>query len=134
MRCFDMHIQIVMSCLLCVLPLCCSVSAEHLEHLEFPGTGHEQQTAPVCPVADIKGQDTKLLLVDPFYYQFQGCMCLAGYTPAITKQNNTTVAMVCEQHPGKQVGCLHAQLLLGLLLARQQPNRQCCLRYCIFTS
>jgi hypothetical protein len=87
-----------------MLPLLCSLSAEHLEHLEFPGTGVEQQTAPVCPVAVVKGHDTKLLLVDPFYYQYQGCMCLAGYTPAVAEENHTAVAMVCEQHPERQVG------------------------------
>jgi hypothetical protein len=114
-----------MSCRLRVLLLLCSLSAEHLEHLQFPGTGLEQQTAPTCPVAGVKGQDTKLLLVDPFYYQFQGCMCLAGYAPAVTEQNNAAVAMVCERHPAQQVGHLHAQLLVGQLLAGQQLNRQC---------
>jgi hypothetical protein len=98
-----MRLHAAMPCPLCVLPLLCSLSSEHLEHMEFPAAGHEQQTAPVCPVAGVKGQDTKLLLADPFYYQFQGCMCLAGYTPAVTEENNTAVAMMCQQHPAKQV-------------------------------
>jgi hypothetical protein len=60
--------------------------------------------APTCPHVGVKGQDTTLLLVDPVYYQFEGCKCLAGYAAAVTEANSTAVAVVCEKHAEPKVG------------------------------
>ncbi|WIA33706.1 hypothetical protein OEZ86_006824 [Tetradesmus obliquus] len=76
-----------------------SLSAEHLQHLEVPGGGAEQHIPATCPVVGITGKDTTLLLVDPYYYQFVGCVCQDGYTSAITETNNSAVAMVCKKQP-----------------------------------
>lgn len=58
---------------------------------------------PACPYTKIRGFDTMLLMIDPYYYQYEECMCLPGHSAVLEVDNGTVTHMECQHDPPVQV-------------------------------